>query len=142
MVVRGFRAARLAPAAIAAVLLLPASGCGNGKERTSNLRPPSPVNVGVEIGQERVSASPRNLGAGPIVVIASNQTNASRQLTVDGPQLRRSVGPINPRDTAQLKVTVQPGSYTISADGGSGVKPATLRVGPKRSSAQNDLLQP
>ncbi len=136
------RTVRLAPAAIAAVLLLPAAGCGNGEERTSNLRPPSPVNIGVEIGQERVSVSPRNIGAGPVVVVASNQTNASRQLTVDGPQLRRSVGPINPRDTAQLKVTVQPGTYTIAADGGAGVKPATLRVGPKRSSAQNDLLQP
>jgi hypothetical protein len=136
------RAVPLAPAAIAAVLLLLASGCGAGKERTSNLRPPSPVNVAVEIGQERVSVSPRTIGAGPIVIIASNQTNASRQLTVDGPQLRRSVGPINPRDTAQLKVSIQPGTYTIAADGGSGVKPAPLRVGPKRPSSQNDLLQP
>jgi hypothetical protein len=139
--VRG-RTVRLAPAAIVAVLLLPSVGCGNSKERTSNLRPPVPVNVAVEIGQARASVSPRTIGAGPMIMTASNQTNASRQVTVDGPQLKRSVGPINPGDTAQLKVTLQSGSYTISADGGSGVKPATLRVGPKRPSAQNQLLQP
>jgi hypothetical protein len=38
-------------------------------------------------------------------------------------------------------VTVQPGTYSISADGG-GSRPAELTVGPKRPSAQNQLLQP
>jgi hypothetical protein len=122
--------------------MLPAFGCGGGGERTNALRPPAPINVAVEIGDARVSASPRRFGAGPITIIASNQSGASRRLTIDGPRLRQSVGPINPQDTATLKVTVNPGSYTISADGTAGPKPSTVTVGPKRPSAQNQLLLP
>ena len=63
-------------------------------------------------------------------------------LTIDGPRLRQSLGPINPEDTATLKVTVQPGQYTLAADQSSGLSPARLNVGPKRPSAQNTLLLP
>jgi hypothetical protein len=117
-------------------------GCGGGGERVNALRPPVPINVAVEIGDASVSASPRRFGAGPITIIASNQSGASRRLTIDGPRLRQSVGPINPQDTATLKVTVNPGSYTISADGTGGPKPAAITVGPKRPSGQNTLLLP
>jgi len=133
---------QLAPAAVVVLSLLPATGCGGDDERVSNLRPPTPINVAVEIGEDNVSASPRSIGAGPIVITASNQTNAARQLSIDGPRLRQSVGPINPRDTAQLKVTVQTGEYTIATDGGASTKPARLEVGPPRESSQNELLQP
>jgi hypothetical protein len=118
------------------------TGCGGGGERANALRPPAPIVVAVEIGDARVSASPRRFGAGPISIVASNQSGASRRLTIDGPRLRQSLGPINPQDTATLKVTVNPGSYTISADGAGGPKPAELTVGPKRPSAQNQLLLP
>lgn len=121
---------------------LSALGCGGGGERANALRPPIPINVAVEIGDARVSASPRSFGAGPITIFASNQSGASRRLTIDGPRLRQSLGPINPQDTATLKVTVNPGSYTISADGTGGPKPAALTVGPKRPSSQNQLLVP
>jgi hypothetical protein len=121
---------------------LAASGCGADDERTSNPRPPAPIEVSVEIGDERVSADPGKLGAGPIVLVASNQSSASHQLTIDGPRLRQSVGPINPQDTATLKVTIRPGEYTVAADGAAAVRPATLTVGPERPSAQNELLQP
>jgi hypothetical protein len=121
---------------------LSALGCGGGSERANALRPPVPINVAVEIGDARVSASPRRFGAGPITITASNQSGASRRLTIDGPRLRQSLGPINPQDTATLKVTVNPGSYTISADGTGGPKPAAITVGPKRPSAQNQLLLP
>jgi hypothetical protein len=119
-----------------------AGGCGGGKERASNLRPPPTINVAVEIGEERVSVSPRKIGAGPIQVIASNQSSASHRLTIDGPQVRQSVGPINPEDTATLRVTLQPGEYTVSADESSSVSPGRLRVGAKRPSGQNQLLLP
>jgi hypothetical protein len=121
---------------------LPMLGCGGGGERANALRPPAPIVVAVEIGDARVSASPRQFGAGPISIVASNQSGASRRLTIDGPRLRQSLGPINPQDTATLKVTVNPGSYTISADGAGGPKAAALSVGPKRASAQNELLLP
>jgi hypothetical protein len=131
-------------AVLAALLTLPlvAYGCGNNDERTSNLRPPTPINVSVKIGDDRVSASPTKFGAGPIVLIASNQSSASHSLTIEGPQLKQSVGPINPQDTATLKVTVGPGEHTLSTEDAQGVEQASLNVGPKRPSAQNKLQQP
>jgi hypothetical protein len=121
---------------------LPVLGCGGDGERTSNLRPPAPINVAVQIGDARVSVSPSRFGAGPITIVASNQSGASRRLTIEGPRLRQSIGPINPQDTATLKLTVNPGSYTFSADGTGGPKPGTVAVGPKRPSSQNELLLP
>ena len=134
---------RLALAALVVGLLAAASGCGGGNsERASNLRPPVQVNVAVEIGDKRVSVSPTKIGAGPLRVIVSNQSSASSRLSIDGPRLRQSVGPINPQDTATLEVDVNPGQYKLSADGTAGVRPAVLTVGPKRPSAQNQLLLP
>jgi hypothetical protein len=131
-------------AALAVVFVLPlfTYGCGGGEERTSNLRPPTPINLSVKIGDDRVSASPTRFGAGPVVVVASNQSSASHTLTIEGPRLKQSVGPINPQDTATLRVSVNPGEYTISTESSASVKPARLTVGPKRPSAQNKLLQP
>jgi hypothetical protein len=123
-------------------MLVGLGGCGGGDERTSSLRPPSTINVAVTIQDDEVTASPPKIGAGPINLLASNQSSASHRLTIDGPQLKQSIGPINPKDTADLKVTVRPGEYTITAEGSSGPKPETLTVGPKRPSAQNELELP
>jgi hypothetical protein len=130
-------------AALIAAMLLVAAGCGGSDERTSNLRPPSRINVAVTIQDDEVTASPGKIGAGPIDLLVSNQSSASQRLTIDGPQLEQSVGPINPRDTANLRVTVRPGEYTVSTDASSsGPKPDTLTVGPKRPSSQNELELP
>jgi hypothetical protein len=128
--------------AASVVLPLAAYGCGGNDERTSNLRPPTPINVSVRIGDDQISASPTKFGAGPIVVIASNQSSASHTLTIEGPRVKQSVGPISPQDTATLKVTVDTGEHTLSTDGSESVEPATLTVGTKRPSAQNKLQQP
>jgi hypothetical protein len=123
------------------VSLLVATGCGSTETRTNNPRPPSPINVGVKIDDEKISASPSRFGAGPIVMFVANQSTASHRLTLDGPQLRQSVGPINPQDTATLKVNVRPGEHTLSVNGGN-VKARDISVGPERPSGQNELLQP
>ena len=136
---------RRANAAIWAALFvvsLTALGCGGNSARTSNLRPPTPINIGVEIGDDEISASPGKFGAGPIVMVVSNQSSATQTLTIEGPRLRQSVGPISPEDTATLKVTVEQGEYTLTAGGASSIKPGRLSVGTKRPSAQNRLLQP
>jgi hypothetical protein len=136
---------RRANAAIWAVIFvasLTVFGCGGDSARTSDLRPPSPINIGVEIGDDEISASPTKFGAGPVVIVVSNQSSASQTLTIEGPRLKQSVGPISPEDTATLKVTVEPGEHTLSAGSASSVKPERLNVGPKRPSAQNKLLQP
>lgn len=130
-------------AALTALALVTlAYGCGDTAERTSNLRPPTPINVSVEIGDDEISASPSKFGAGPIVLVASNQSSASHTLTIEGPKVKQLVGPISPQDTATLKVTVGPGDHTLSIDDAPTVKPAQLTVGPKRPSAQNKLEQP
>jgi len=119
-----------------------ASACGGTEERTNNLRPPTPINVSVVIGDNKISASPSKFGAGPIVLVTSNQSTASHTLTIEGPRLKQSVGPISPQDTATLKVTVATGEHTLTTDGSQTIRPARLNVGPKRPSAQNKLQQP
>jgi hypothetical protein len=138
------RARRSNAAALAVLAALPwlLSACGANEERTNSLRPPTPINIAVDIDDDKVSASPTSFGAGPITVIASNQSSASNTLTIDGPRVKQTVGPINPQDTATLKVTVDPGTYTVSTESAGSAKPATLNVGPKRPSAQNELQQP
>lgn len=130
-------------AAVAAVsVVVVASGCGSDDEARSEERPPAPINISVNLDEERITASPEKFGAGPITLLVANQSGASQTLTIDGPRLRRSVGPINPQDTATVRLRVQPGEYTVSAGESAGLREATLTVGPERPSAQNDLLLP
>jgi hypothetical protein len=118
------------------------AACGSNGDDRNKLRPPVPINISAEIGTSRVSVSPAKFGAGPIALLVSNQSGASQTLTIDGPRVRQSVGPINPQDTATLKVSVGSGEYTLAADEASGLKPTKLEVGPARPSAQNQLLLP
>jgi hypothetical protein len=101
-----------------------------------------PINVSVQLGARKVTVSPAQFGAGPITLLVANQSGASQTVTIDGPRVRQSVGPINPEDTATLKVSVQPGEYTLAADQAAGLRSAKLTVGPPRPSAQNTLLLP
>ena len=139
---RSLSAGRAAAAVTASAALLMVAACGGAEERSSTLRPPSPVNVAVTISEKRVTVSPPKIGAWQIALIVSNQASASHRLTLEGPRVRRSIGPINPADTGTLKVSVRPGEHDLSADGATGIRPARLVVGPKRPSSQNELLTP
>jgi hypothetical protein len=132
---------RRLPALALCVLTVALASCGESDDRNAD-RPPVPINISVQIGASKVSASPAKFGAGPITMLVANQSGASQTITIDGPQLRQSVGPINPEDTATLKVTVQPGDYTVATADAGALRPARLTVGPKRPSAQNTLLLP
>lgn len=134
----------LSALALVAVALLMAvgSGCGSDNEARSEERPPVPINISVSVDDDRITTSPSEFGAGPITLLIANQSGAAQTLTLDGPRLRRSVGPINPQDTASVRLTVQQGDYTLSAEESSGLREATLKVGPERPSAQGDLLLP
>src|SRR3954466_11280885 len=120
-------------------------GCGNGNDYKNDPRPPSPINVTAFVGAKRVSVSPNSFGAGPIVVIVTNQSNSSQDVTFqtsvagsDGKnEVAQSTGPINPGDTGQIKLDVVQGKYVVKT-GDDGVRPASVAVGPKRASAQND----
>jgi|RhiMetStandDraft_4_1073278.scaffolds.fasta_scaffold372087_1 hypothetical protein len=115
--------------------------CGGSDDRNQE-RPAVPINVSVQLGPQKVTVSPAKFGAGPITLLVANQSGASQTLTIDGPQVKQSVGPINPEDTATLKVSVQEGDYTLATDPSAGLRPARLTVGPKRPSGQNTLLLP
>jgi hypothetical protein len=129
-------------------LVLAASGCGGEEDYKNELRPPSPINVTAFVSPNRVSVSPSNFGAGPIVVIVTNQSNSSQEVTFASESLGSSGRDdvtqstlINPGDTGQLKLDVAQGSYLVRT-GDNGIRPATVTVGPQRESAQNELLQP
>ncbi len=117
------------------------AACGNDDDRDKN-RPAVPINVSVQLGARKVTVSPAKFGAGPITLLVANQSGASQTVTIDGPRVRQSVGPINPEDTATLKVSVKPGDYTLASAEAGGLRPARLTVGPPRPSAQNTLLLP
>lgn len=135
---------RAAAAGIAAALALAA--CGSTTERRNEPRPPTRIVITGSISTDRVSVSPRRFGAGPVSLVVANLTDTSQQVTLetagrDHPGLRQQTAPINPRDTAELRADLNTGRYTVKVSGG-GIAAATLRVGRRRPSAQNDLLQP
>jgi hypothetical protein len=136
------RRVRLTLVIAAAVLL---AGCGDTADRENEPRPPAPINVTAAIDSDRVRVSPVRFGSGPVVFIISNQSGAAQTVTfeTDGNDggIQRSTSEIEARSTAQLKVDPPEGSYTLSA-GSDDIAPAAIRVGARRPSAQNELLQP
>jgi hypothetical protein len=137
----GQQGRRRLPALALCALAVTLGACGSSDDRNEN-RPPVPINVSVQVGAQKVTVSPAKFGAGPITLLVANQSGASQTVTIDGPRVRQSVGPINPEDTATLKVTVQPGGYTLAVAEAAGLRPARLTVGPERPSGQNTLLLP
>lgn len=137
---------RAAAIAIAGALALALAACGTTAERRNDPRPPTRIVLTGSISTDRVSISPRRFGAGPVSLIVANLTDTSQQVTLetagrDRPGIRQETAPINPRDTAELRADLGSGRYTVHVTG-SGIAAATLRVGKRRPSAQNDLLQP
>jgi hypothetical protein len=131
-----------------ALALVSVAGCGGGGDYANNPRPPAPINVTAAITNSRISVSPQRFGAGPIVLIVSNQSSTAQKVTFQTDELGGSqpgnkfdTTPINPRATATLKVDVRQGNWKLSASKG-GIRPVAISVGRKRKSAQNDLLQP
>jgi hypothetical protein len=137
------RTAQVVPSlALAGVLV---AGCGASNDYKNEPRPPAPIVVTASINKNQVAVSPKRFGAGPITLIVTNQTGASQQLTLEVNSgqagFKGRTGPINPRDTGQLKADLARGTYSVHVDGNS-IRPAQLTVGRQRASAQNDLLQP
>ena len=132
--------------AVATLLALPA--CGEEDDHANRLRPPATINVTAAIIDGRVNVSPERFGAGPIRLLVTNQTDSAQALTLETDEVGGSSGgitqstdPIEPSGTATLEVDVREGDYAISTDD-SGIRPASLKVGAPRASAQNELLQP
>ncbi len=124
------------------------AGCGDeGGDYANKPRPATPINVTAAISTKEISISPKEFGAGPVVIIVSNQTGAEQKVTLETEELggsqggiKRSTDPIAPRGTGTLKADVREGSYALSTS--DGPKAVTLEVGPDRKSAQDELLAP
>lgn len=131
-------------------LALLAMGCGSSDDYANDPRPPAPVNVGINVTDGRVLVSPSRIGAGPVVLIVSNQSRRSHDITLTPPagsssaclEADTSSGPITPNGTARMPVELIEGDCVVSVRGKRGISPALLSVGAERASAQNDLLQP
>jgi hypothetical protein len=137
------RTAQVVPCIALATALV--SGCGSDTSYKNEPRPPAPIVITASINRNAVAVSPKRFGAGPITLIVTNQTGASQQVTVEinngQAGFKGRTGPINPRDTGQLKADLGRGTYSVHVDGNA-IRPARLTVGRERASAQNDLLQP
>jgi hypothetical protein len=136
------------PYALVAVVLLAGCGGDDTADYQNKPRPPAPINVTAAIDGDRVRVSPVRFGSGPVVFIISNQSRAPQTVTFETDEIggdtggiRRSTSEIAARATGQLKVDPPEGTYTLSASTGS-IRPAAIRVGERRPSAQNELLQP
>ncbi|MBN9621982.1 MAG: hypothetical protein J0H06_03360 [Actinobacteria bacterium] len=157
--------ARVAGGGALAALILALVGTGCGAESHPNEpRPAVPTRVSVTIGANGgITVQPQAIGMGPekhqqlpqnqnhpqprintqaplsVVFVTANQTGDTEKVTIRGPKQATSKA-ISPRAPGTFSASLPTGSYTISAAGQGA--PATLKVGPYRTSSQNDLLLP
>ena len=131
-----------------AAALATVAGCGGGSDYKNDPRPPAPINVTAAITNSKVSVSPQRFGAGPIVLVISNQSSSAQEVTFETDELGGeepgrtfSTTPINPRGTATLKVEVRQGDWKLGTKDG-GIRAAAVSVGKERKTAQDELLQP
>jgi hypothetical protein len=91
------------------------TGCGQTSYTREPPRPPSPIQVTGVITEKKLDVSPNHIGAGPIVLIVSNQDSASHTVILEGERSREQVGPINPQDTGTIQEDLKMGTYTVKA---------------------------
>ena len=140
------RSARFALTGVAVAVAV--AGCGGGSDYANDPRPATPINVTAAITDQKVTISPKDIGAGPVVIIIANETAKAHRITVETDELgassggiKQQTGPINPQGTGTLKLDMKTGSYRVSVDGGV-ISEAKLKVGKDRPSSQDQLLQP
>jgi hypothetical protein len=139
---------RLLAFALLATAATTGVGCGAGSDFKDEPRPPTPLQLSGVIRNDKVTVAPHRLGAGPVILIISNQTQQAHTVTVSGSGGSESttVGPVNPLDTAKIQQNLRQGDYTVKAGSSKAVvrmiRPATLRVGRSRPDSSNQVMQP
>lgn len=133
------------------LIALACAGCGSsgGGSYDNASRPPAPISISIAITGERVDVAPARVGAGPVVLLISNQSSRSRDVTLTAPdgsdsscvESDASSGPINPQGVARIQLPIVEGTCEVGVADGT-LAPVRLTVGPERESAQQDLLQP
>jgi hypothetical protein len=128
--------------AIAAAVI---AGCGDDDFKNEARAPVRLALTGV-IKDDKVTVSPAKVGAGPVQITISNQTDSERTITLEGESITEQQGPVQPGDTATIQKTLEPGSYEVRAGSEKAVRkeiqPAVLEIGKKRKNSNNELLLP
>jgi len=139
------RRRRAASFVLGALCVVALASCGS-EDFKNEPRPPRPETLTGVIRKDKVTISPNRLGAGPIELTISNQTDEAHTVTLEGESLRERVGPINPLDTATIQASPEPGNYEVRAGSPEAVpeeiQPAALDVGDKRGDSNDELLLP
>ncbi len=121
------------------------AGCG-GEDFKNEARAPIREALTGVIQDDAVTVSPSKLGAGPVEITISNQTDAAHSITLEGDTVVEREGPVAPGDTATIQKTLEPGSYEVRAGSEKAVRkeiqPAVLTIGKERENSNNDLLLP
>jgi hypothetical protein len=128
-------------AALLALPVLLLGGCaGEREDGEAAPRPPVPVTITAAIERGRIVLAPETVGAGPLVVLVSNQSGAPRRVALEpedaGVRVAQAVAP---RGVARLALDAAPGRYALRVPG---LPAATLRVGRPRPSSRDRLLLP
>jgi hypothetical protein len=136
------RASACAGLAIAAALF---AGCGED-DFENEARAPVRVALTGVIQDDEVTVSPANVGAGPVEITISNQTDSPRTITLEGESIVERHGEVQPGATATIQKTLGPGSYEVKAGSEKAVRqeiqPAVLEIGRQRKNSNNELLLP
>jgi hypothetical protein len=121
------------------------AGCGQDEDHANRERPPASINITAAIIDGRINVSPEQFGAGPIRLIVTNQTDSEQAVTFatggNNPGITETSDPIIPSGTTTLEVDVTEGDYELTTESG-GIRPASVTVGERRPSAQDQLLLP
>lgn len=141
-------------------------GCGESRH-DNNQRPQVSTRVSVTVGPKEVIVQPLKIAMGPeklqeipqnekypepplknsagrpldITFVVANQTPTDVRLKIRG-EAEPKPQTVFARSPGQFQVDLPTGSYTISAVGLPGARPARLTVGSYRASSQNDVLTP
>jgi len=114
------------------------AACGE-EDFENSPRPPSPIRALSSIGDDGVTVSPRDVGAGLATITISNQTPRAERLVLEGPTDEAS-DEIIAGGTGSLKIALEQGDYEVTDGGGARI--TELVVGPERESSQNELGLP
>jgi hypothetical protein len=126
-----------------------AAGCGED-DFENEPRPPVPITLTGVIQEMGVTVSPNGenvqVGAGPVRIEISNQTDDPHTITLEGDTTEERVGPVQPGDVATIQKTLERGTYEVRAGSEQAVAreipAATLEIGPQRESSSDRLLLP
>jgi hypothetical protein len=148
---------------VAAIALLSA-GCGESRHANEQ-RPQVSTRVSVTINSGEVIVEPAKVafGAEPtqqirqnqnhaeppiktkaplsVTFVAANQTSTDTRLQIRGTKAEQSET-VFAHSPGTFQVSLPAGSYTVTAVGMPGARPAHLTVGRYRASSQNDVLLP